>query len=87
MGYEFWLSIRYLFAKRRERFISLSAVLSIGGVALGVAVLLIALAIMSGLHNGLKERFVGINTHIIIEFCIIAYCNFSIVFCANFIRV
>jgi lipoprotein-releasing system permease protein len=67
MGYEGWLSLRYLFAKRRERFISLSALLSVGGVALGVAVLLVALAIMSGLHTGLKDRFVGINTHLIVE--------------------
>lgn len=37
MRYELWLSWRFLFAKRREQFISLIAVLSIGGVALGVA--------------------------------------------------
>ncbi len=37
MRYELWLSWRFLFAKRREQFISLIAALSIGGVALGVA--------------------------------------------------
>ena len=35
MRYELWLGVRYLFAKRRERFISIIAAVSIGGVALG----------------------------------------------------
>ncbi len=67
MRYEFWLGVRYLFAKRRERFISIIAALSIGGVAIGVAVLLVALAVMSGLHEGLKDKFVGINAHVIVQ--------------------
>ncbi|HEX9780406.1 MAG TPA: ABC transporter permease [bacterium] len=67
MRYEFWLGLRYLFAKRRERFISVIAALSVGGVAVGVAVLLVALAVMSGLQHGLREKFIGINAHLIIE--------------------
>ena len=67
MRYEYWLGVRYLFAKRRERFISVIALLAIGGVGIGVAVLLVALSVMSGLHEGLKEKFVGINAHIIVE--------------------
>ncbi len=67
MRYEFWLSSRYLFAKRREKFVSIIAALSIGGVAIGVLVLLVALAVMSGLHYGLKERFIGVHAHVIVE--------------------
>lgn len=67
MQTEIWLSFRYLFAKRREKFVSIIAGLSIGGVAIGVLVLLVALAVMSGLHHGLKERFIGIHAHVIVE--------------------
>ncbi len=67
MRYEFWLGWRYLFAKRRERFISLIAALSIGGVALGVAALLIVLAVMSGFDSDIKEKLVGTNAHLIVD--------------------
>ncbi len=67
MRYELWLGFRYLFAKRRERFISVIAVLSIGGVALGVAALLIVLAVMSGFDHEIKDKLVGTNAHIIVE--------------------
>ena len=56
-----------MFAKRRERFISVIAVLSIGGVALGVAALLIVLAVMSGFDHDITEKLVGTNAHIVVE--------------------
>ena len=67
MRYELWLGLRYLFAKRRERFISIIAVLSIGGVALGVAALLVVLAVMSGFDHDIKEKLVGTNAHLIVD--------------------
>ena len=67
MRYELWLGLRYLFAKRRERFISIVALLSIGGVALGVAALLVVLAVMSGFDHDIKEKLVGTNAHLIID--------------------
>lgn len=67
MRYELWLGLRYLFAKRRERFISIIAALSIGGVALGVAALIAVLAVMSGFDQGLTDKLVGMNAHVIIE--------------------
>ncbi len=67
MRYELWLGLRYLFAKRRERFISLIAVLSIGGVALGVGALLVVLAVMSGFDHEMKEKLVGTNAHLIVD--------------------
>ncbi len=67
MRYELWLGLRYLFAKRRERFISIIAVLSIGGVALGVAALLVVLAVMSGFDNDIKDKLIGTNAHLIVE--------------------
>ena len=67
MRYELWLSIRYLLARRRERFVSVIAVLSIGGVALGVMALLVVLAVMSGFDHDLKEKLVGTNAHLTVE--------------------
>ena len=67
MRYELWLGMRYLFAKRRERFISIIALLSIGGVALGVAALLVVIAVMSGFDHDIKDKLVGTNAHLIVD--------------------
>lgn len=67
MGYECWLGLRYLLARRREKFVSLIAVLSIGGVALGVTALLVVLAVMTGFDHDLKAKLVGINSHLTVE--------------------
>lgn len=67
MRYELWLGWRYLFARRRERFVSVIAALSIGGVALGVAALLVVLAVMSGFDHDIKDKLVGTNAHLIVE--------------------
>ena len=67
MPYELWLSVRYLLARRRERFVSIIAVLSIFGVAIGVAALLLVMSVMSGFDHDLKEKLVGINAHLTVE--------------------
>ena len=67
MRYEFWLGLRYLFAKRRERFISIIAAVSIGGVALGVAALIVVLAVMTGFDHDIKEKLVGTNADLIVD--------------------
>ena len=67
MGYEFWLSCRYLLHKRRERLISVISMLAIGGIAIGVMALLVVLSVMSGFDFDLKEKLVGANAHLVIE--------------------
>ena len=67
MRYELWLGMRYLFAGRRERFISVSAALSILGVALGVSALIVILAVMSGFRHDYTEKLVGIKAHLIVS--------------------
>lgn len=67
MPYEVWLGLRYLLNRRRERFVSVIAVLSIGGVALGVMALLIVLSVMSGFDHDLKEKLIGANAHLTVE--------------------
>lgn len=67
MNYESWISFRYLTANTKERFISLISVISILGVAIGVAALIIVLGVMTGFDNDLRDKIVGTNSNILIE--------------------
>ncbi len=67
MSWQFSVSLRYLTSKHREKFISLISLISILGVAVGVAALIIVLAVMSGFDNELKEKLIGTHSHITIE--------------------
>ncbi len=62
--YELKIGMRYLQSRRRQTFISLITVISIGGVAVGVMVLIVVVAIMSGFEQSLKDKILGINSHI-----------------------
>lgn len=64
---EFWISWRYFLGAGRERFVSLISVISTLGVTVGVAALIIVLAVMSGFDNDLRERISGSNAHITVE--------------------
>lgn len=62
--YELAVSLRYLKSRRRQTFISLITLISIGGVAVGVMVLIVVLSVMSGFEKSLKDKILGINSHI-----------------------
>ena len=64
MSYEFAVSFRYLKSRRRQMFISLITLISMGGVAVGVMVLIVVLAVMSGFETSLKDKILGMNSHI-----------------------
>jgi len=64
MSYELAVGLRYLKSRRRQTFISLITLISVGGVAVGVMVLIVVLAVMSGFETSLKEKILGINSHI-----------------------
>ncbi len=64
MGFEFFISIRYLLAKRRQTFVSLITFISIAGVAVGVTALIVVLAVMNGFHEDLRGRILGITSHV-----------------------
>jgi lipoprotein-releasing system permease protein len=67
MTYGLWISFRYLLSKRKEKFISIISLISIMGVAVGVTALIVVLAVMSGFDNDLREKIIGMNSHVIIE--------------------
>ena len=66
LGYEFFISWRYLRSKRKDVFISLISVISISGVAVGVMALIIVLAVMTGLSGELRDKILGTNSHILL---------------------
>ena len=55
---------RYLRARRGERFVSVIAIFSLIGIALGVATLIIVMAVMSGFKDDLLSRILGLNGHL-----------------------
>ena len=55
---------RYLRARRGERFVSVIAVFSLIGIALGVATLIIVMAVMSGFKDDLLTRILGLQGHL-----------------------
>ena len=55
---------RYLRARRGERFVSVIAAFSLIGIALGVATLIIVMAVMSGFKDDLLSRILGLNGHL-----------------------
>jgi lipoprotein-releasing system permease protein len=64
MKFELLVAIRYLKAKRKQAVISLITVISVIGVAAGVAALIIALAINAGFREDLQQRLLGAQAHI-----------------------
>ena len=65
--WEFFVSWRYLIARRKERFISLISIISILGIAVGVMALIVVIAVMNGFDQELRNKIVSINPHIIVE--------------------
>lgn len=61
------VAARYLRTRRREGFISLISWFSLIGIALGVAALIIVMAVMNGLREDLLNRVIGFNGHITVH--------------------
>lgn len=65
--FEWMLALRYLRARRKEGFISVIAGFSFVGIMLGVATLIIVLAVMNGFRKELFDKILGLNGHIVIH--------------------
>jgi lipoprotein-releasing system permease protein len=65
LGYSLFIALRYLGSRRRKG-LSFNTLVSIGGVALGVCTLLVVLAVMSGFHQDLQEKILGVNAHVVV---------------------
>lgn len=60
-SFERAVASRYLYAQRGERFVSIIAIFSLIGIALGVATLIIVMAVMNGFRSDLLSRILGLN--------------------------
>ena len=67
MRYEFLIGLRYLRARRRERFVSLIAFISLAGITIGTFPLSLALSVMSGFEKDLRARLLAFTPKITIE--------------------
>jgi lipoprotein-releasing system permease protein len=65
-AFEWMLAMRYLRARRKEGFISVIAGFSFLGILLGVATLIIVMAVMNGFRNQLFEKILGLNGHAVV---------------------
>ena len=65
--FEWLLSLRYLRARRQEGFISVNAIFSFLGIMLGVATLIIVMAVMNGFRKELLDKILGLNGHLLIQ--------------------
>lgn len=67
MKFEWFITRRYLKSRPRRRFLSVIALISIAGVALGVMTLIVVLGVMSGFSSYLLDRIMGTESHLLIS--------------------
>lgn len=60
---ELFVGLRYLRAKRRTRFVSFITLISVAGIALGVAALIVILSVMNGFEGELRDRLLSMTAH------------------------
>src|SRR4051794_4899390 len=66
MSFEFFLAKRFLAGQRFGVFRLVTTVIAIGGTGLGVAALLVTLAVMDGFRTDIQEKILGTQPHIVI---------------------
>jgi lipoprotein-releasing system permease protein len=65
--FEWMVALRYLRARRKEGFISVIAGFSFLGITLGVATLIIVMAVMNGFRQELFDKMLGLNGHVVVH--------------------
>ena len=63
-AFEWMIALRYLRSRRREGFVSVIAGFSFLGIGLGVATLIIVMAVMNGFRQDIMSRILGVNGHV-----------------------
>ena len=67
LPFELYVATRYLLARRRQAFISVISAVSALGVTVGVMALIIALAVMTGMQQELRDKIVGSAAHVYVQ--------------------
>ena len=66
MPFEIFLGLRYLRARGHRTNLSLFVWIGIGGVFLGVSALIVVLAVMTGFQDGIRDKIIAANPHVLI---------------------
>src|SRR3954447_346303 len=66
-AFEWMIALRYLRPTRREGYVSVISIFSLVGIAIGVAALIIVLAVMNGFRHELLARILGLNGHAVVQ--------------------
>jgi lipoprotein-releasing system permease protein len=66
-GYEYWVGARYVRSRSGNRFVSLISAISMLGIAIAVAVLIVVLSVVNGFERELRERLLAMSAHATIE--------------------
>lgn len=66
MRFESFISFRYLTARRKGVFALITTIISIAGVALGVAALIVTLSVMNGFKEDIQEKILGTQSHLVV---------------------
>ena len=67
MKFEWFVASRYLLSRRKQSFISIISVISIAGVSLGVATVILVIAVLDGVEHGLRNRFLANEAHVAVS--------------------
>tara|TARA_B100002051_G_scaffold239869_1_gene243425 strand:- start:92 stop:1321 length:1230 start_codon:yes stop_codon:yes gene_type:complete len=62
------VTLRYLKARKKDKFLNVISIFSFIGITLGVAVLIIVMSVMNGFRTELTEKIVGFNAHVTVKF-------------------
>ena len=66
LPFELFLGLRYLTARGQRTNLSLFVWIGVGGVFLGVAALIVVLAVMTGFQDGIRDKIISANPHLLI---------------------
>ncbi|HEX6260626.1 MAG TPA: lipoprotein-releasing ABC transporter permease subunit [Woeseiaceae bacterium] len=66
-GYEYWVGSRYVRSRSSNRFVSLISAISMLGIAIAVAVLIVVLSVVNGFERELRERLLSMSAHATME--------------------
>jgi len=66
MRFETFIALRYLFALRKQSFISVISLFAVCGVAIGVGALIVVIGVMNGFSTDLRDKILGVNSHILV---------------------
>ncbi len=67
MNWITWIARRYLKAKKNSRFLSMSTSLSMGGIGLGVAAIIVVLSVMKGFELQLRDKLISTDLHVLMQ--------------------